>query len=276
MSWEMIASIFGQIGAIIFTVLPYVIAAGLIFPMLTVRFACNPGGPWWKRRDLATDLCYWFIVPIFTVYLRFALLVTGMVLLFGIDDSESINNFFTAGRGPLAAWPFWAQLLFYLIVSDFLLYWIHRIFHGASMWKYHAVHHSSETVDWISAARFHPVNLALGTILVDIGMLLVGVPPTVLGVLAPFVGFMSAFVHANLNWTLGPFKYVLVSPVFHRWHHTAPDRGGSKNFAVNFPVLDLVFGTFHMPEGELPSDYGIDDPAFPRGFGAQLVYPFKQ
>ena len=40
--------------------------------------------------------------------------------------------------------------------------------------------------------------------------------------------FMSAFVHANLNWTLGPFRYVLASPVFHRWHHTALERGGAE------------------------------------------------
>jgi sterol desaturase/sphingolipid hydroxylase (fatty acid hydroxylase superfamily) len=92
----------------------------------------------------------------------------------------------------------------------------------------------------------------------------------------PFGVFMSAFVHANLNWTLGPFKYVLASPVFHRWHHTALDRGGSKNFAGTFPIFDLLFGTFYMPAKALPDDYGVPDPAFPKGFAAQMVYPFKQ
>jgi len=86
---------------------------------------------------------------------------------------------------------------------------------------------------------------------------------------------MSAFVHANLNWSLGPFKYVIASPVFHRWHHTALDRGGSKNFAGTFPILDVLFGTFYMPKGELPDQYGIGDPAFPQSFGGQLAYPFK-
>src|SRR5207302_10436670 len=52
-----------------------------------------------------------------------------------------------------AALPFWLQVVLYLVISDFLLYWIHRIFHGPRMWKYHAVHHSSEHVDWVSAAR---------------------------------------------------------------------------------------------------------------------------
>jgi sterol desaturase/sphingolipid hydroxylase (fatty acid hydroxylase superfamily) len=86
---------------------------------------------------------------------------------------------------------------------------------------------------------------------------------------------MSAFVHANLNWTLGPFKYVIAGPVFHRWHHTSLERGGNKNFASTFPVLDLMFGTFYMPAHELPSDYGIGEADFPQTFGGQLLYPLK-
>ena len=73
-------------------------------------------------------------------------------------------------------------------------------------------------------------------------------------------------MHANLDWTLGPFKYVIAGPVFHRWHHTAADRGGEKNFAATFPVLDLMFGTFYMPAGELPDHYGIAEREFPKSF----------
>ena len=86
----------------------------------------------------------------------------------------------------------------------------------------------------------------------------------------------SAFVHANLNWSLGPFKYVIAGPVFHRWHHTAAERGGYKNFAGTFPIWDLMFGTCYMPEHELPDAYGIDDKQFPQGFGSQMLYPFRQ
>jgi sterol desaturase/sphingolipid hydroxylase (fatty acid hydroxylase superfamily) len=83
-------------------------------------------------------------------------------------------------------------------------------------------------------------------------------------------------VHANLDWTLGPLKYVIAGPVFHRWHHTAADRGGEKNFAATFPILDVIFGTFYMPEGELPDNYGIADRTFPTSFTGQLAHPFTQ
>ena len=79
--------------------------------------------------------------------------------------------------------------------------------------------------------------------------------------LGPLTIAHSAFVHANLDWTLGPFKYVIAGPVFHRWHHTAADRGGEKNFAATFPILDVIFGTFYMPAGQLPDNYGIGEDA---------------
>ncbi len=112
--------------------------------------------------------------------------------------------------------------------------------------------------------------------LVDVALLLAGISPNVMLWVGPFTTAHSAFVHANLNWTLGPFKYLLAGPVFHRWHHTAAERGGSKNFAGTFPVLDLLFGTFYMPKSKLPDAYGIEDKSFPNDFGSQIVYPFTR
>ena len=144
-----------------------------------------------------------------------------------------------------------------------MLYWLHRMFHRGGFWKYHAIHHSSEHLEWISAARFHPVNLFIGTIMVDVILLMAGISPNVMLWVGPFTTFHSAFVHANLNWTLGPFKYVLATPVFHRWHHTSLEEGGNTNFAGTFPIWDILFGTFRMPENELPAGYGVDDQEVP-------------
>jgi sterol desaturase/sphingolipid hydroxylase (fatty acid hydroxylase superfamily) len=157
-----------------------------------------------------------------------------------------------------------------------MMYWIHRAFHRQGLWRYHAVHHSSEHLDWISAARFHPINIFLGSVATHVVLLLAGISPNVLVFLGPFTIAHSAFVHANLNWTLGPFKYVIAGPVFHRWHHTEAARGGEKNFASTFPVLDLIFGTFYMPKNAMPDRYGIADTSFPPTFGEQMLYPFKR
>jgi sterol desaturase/sphingolipid hydroxylase (fatty acid hydroxylase superfamily) len=268
-----ILAFFEGLGETFLKVLPMSIALGAIFAALSLVSACNPGKVWWRKRDLVTDLCYWFFIPLFARYLRIGLLVLGAAVLFGITTSKGLIQFYDNGHGPLARFPLWVQVIIFFAAADFLLYWIHRAFHQPRFWKVHAVHHSSEELDWISAARFHPVNIFLGSVAVDVILLLAGISPNVLIFIGPFTIAHSAFVHANLNWTLGPFKYVLAGPVFHRWHHTAVERGGSRNFASTFPVLDLLFGTFYMPACERPDHYGVADP-IPPSFGEQLLYPF--
>jgi len=263
-------------GHTLLKLIPISIALGVVFAVLTHWSACNPSRPWWRKREIATDVLYWFLIPLGARFVRIGLMVTGAALLFNIHGAEALIKFYDDGFGPLAEMPLWLQAITFLVVSDFLLYWFHRLYHGATMWKYHAVHHSSEELDWISAARFHPVNILFGTVLVDVALLLAGISPNVMLWVGPFTTAHSAFVHANLNWTLGPFKYVLASPVFHRWHHTAADRGGSMNFAGTFPVLDLMFGTFYMPKNVLPDAYGVADRSVPEGFGSQIIYPFTQ
>ena len=263
-------------GQTLLKLIPISIALGVVFAALTHWSACNPSRPWWRKREIATDVLYWFLIPLGARFVRIGLMVTGAALLFNIHGAEALIKFYDDGFGPLAEMPLWLQAIIFLVASDFLLYWFHRLYHGATMWKYHAVHHSSEELDWISAARFHPVNILFGTVLVDVALLLAGISPNVMLWVGPFTTAHSAFVHANLNWTLGPFKYVLASPVFHRWHHTAADRGGSMNFAGTFPVLDLMFGTFYMPKNELPDAYGVADRSVPEGFGSQIIYPFTQ
>jgi len=263
-------------GHTLLKLIPVTIALGVVFAALSHWSACNPGRPWWRKREIVTDVLYWFLIPLGARFVRIGLMVMGAALLFNIHGADALIKFYDNGFGPLAEMPLWLQAVTFVVVSDFLLYWCHRLYHGAAMWKYHAVHHSSEELDWISAARFHPVNILFGTVLVDVALLLAGISPNVMLWVGPFTTAHSAFVHANLNWTLGPLKYVIASPVFHRWHHTAAERGGSKNFAGTFPVLDLMFGTCYMPKNELPDAYGIDDKNFPGSFGSQILYPFTR
>jgi sterol desaturase/sphingolipid hydroxylase (fatty acid hydroxylase superfamily) len=269
-------SFFHVAGQTLMKLLPITIGLGIVFALLSSWSACNPGQQWWRKREIVTDICYWFVIPLGARFVRIGLMVMGAAYIYGIHGSEALIEFYDDGFGPLAVMPIWAQALFFLAASDFMLYWIHRVFHRGAMWKYHAVHHSSEELDWISAARFHPVNLFLGSVMVDVILLLAGISPNVMLWVGPFTTAHSAFVHANLKWTLGPFKYVLASPVFHRWHHTALERGGSSNFSGTFPIWDLMFGTFYMPPNQLPDAYGIDDKAFPASFGGQMMYPFRQ
>src|ERR1700739_3406700 len=144
-----------MLGQTIAKVVPITIVLALVFSVLTHFWACNPGKPWWRKRELVTDVCYWFFVPLFARVLRIGLLVLGAGVIFKIYDSDELLAFYDNGHGPLSDRPLCFQGLLFLVLSDFMMYWEHRFFHGGAFWKYHAIHHSSEELDWDSAVSFH-------------------------------------------------------------------------------------------------------------------------
>jgi sterol desaturase/sphingolipid hydroxylase (fatty acid hydroxylase superfamily) len=249
--------------------LGWMAALAAAFAALVRLAPCNPGMYWWKDlRAFSTDLMYWFLVPLLLRPCRAALLAAGVALL-------------PAGAAPhllpVRGLPLWQQCAAALLIQDLLLYWTHRAFHTRPAWKFHAVHHSPRVLDWTSTARFHPVNELASSTLADGAVLLLGFSPAALLLLAPFNVAYSALVHANLNWTFGPLRYALASPVFHRWHHTAGREGRDRNFAPTFPFLDVIFGTFHMPPGRLPERFGTaGGPDVPEDFWGQLLHPWRR
>jgi sterol desaturase/sphingolipid hydroxylase (fatty acid hydroxylase superfamily) len=153
-------------------------------------------------------------------------------------------------------------------------YWMHRLFHGRRLWRFHAVHHSSVDLDWLSAVRLHPVNDALMRIAGAVPLLALGFAPVAIVGIAPVVTVMAILVHANLDWDWGPLRGVLASPRFHRWHHTDEANARDKNFAGLLPVWDLLFGTYYMPRNRLPQQFGTSSPV-PAGLVGQILFPFR-
>jgi sterol desaturase/sphingolipid hydroxylase (fatty acid hydroxylase superfamily) len=250
------------------TTLGWMAGLAVGFAVLVRLMPCNPGIYWWKDlRAVATDFLYWFVVPLFLRLCRVLMLVGGTILLFNGGEPDLL---------PVKDVPLWQQCLAILLIQDVMLYWIHRFFHGRLAWKFHAIHHSPKVLDWMSTARFHPINNLLSFGLADVTVLLLGFAPAALVALAPFNIIYSAMVHANLSWTFGPLRFVFASPVFHRWHHTTQEEGLDKNFASTFSFLDLMFGTYHMPRGKVPEHFGTGEPDFPEGLWDQLVHPFRR
>ena len=245
-----------------------------VFNVLAKCTPCNPGYTV-RPRSMVTDIAYLLVMPIFTRFIRAGYISVGIMLVFHGEPVENIQYYLMHGYGPLSQLPLWLQAAIVFLVSDFLLYWTHRSFHGKDLWRFHAIHHSSEHVEWHSTYRFHPVNVWLSFTLVDTLMLFAGFSLEAVTIMGTFNLIYSAMVHANLNWTFGPYRYLFASPVFHRWHHTTAIEGMHKNFAPTFPLLDIVFGTFYMPEGRLPEHYGVPGANIPETFLGQLAWPFK-
>jgi sterol desaturase/sphingolipid hydroxylase (fatty acid hydroxylase superfamily) len=244
----------------------------LVFGLLARLFACNRGQRSFLARGFVDDVLYWFVSILFYSELSDVILKAAVGAVMGPKAAVTMEQL-KHGWGWAASQPLLAQALLVIVIIDVIQYWLHRAFHGRALWPFHAVHHSAEEVDWTTTYRVHPVNFVIYTSCVSAVVKAMGFSPAVYALVAPFNFVTAALVHANLNWTFGPFRYVLASPVFHRWHHSSDPRVRDKNFAPTFPVLDLMFGTFHMPKGELPQSYGAE--GVPEHFLGQMIWPLK-
>jgi len=261
---------------------------GLLFAAVERAWQSVPGPSWLRRRDVRTDLAYWFFTPLVSRAVTRAAVGLAVLALVAASGGSvaGLRAQLQAGSAPDLGWPWLAerlrtlplaaQLLLGLGVADFLGYWMHRAFHRGRLFGLHAVHHASPRLDWLSSVRLHPLNQAGMRVFTAVPLLLLGFDPAVFAVVAPFTTFYAILVHANVSWSFGPLRFWVVTPRFHRWHHTSQAEGMDKNFAGLFPLWDRLFGTFYLPEGRVPVEFGAGAEPVPAGLLRQLAYPFRK
>ncbi len=199
-----------------------------------------------KRVDvLYTLLTRLGIVPLLLFFLLMPLVdgVDGWLRMHDIVPAK-IEDFIPA----LHQWPL-LSFLFYLVVLDFVAYWLHRWQHRFEWWwALHALHHSQRQMGFWADDRNHLLDDLLidGTFaLMALG---IGVPPGQFISIVVATRVIESLSHANLKWHFGRIgERILVSPRYHRMHHAIGmgHEGAARgcNFAVLFPVWDWMFGT---------------------------------
>ena len=108
-------------------------------------------------------------------------------------------------------------------------------------------------MDWLATSRMHLVEVVCLRGTTVIPMYILGFGETALYGYLVFVFVMSTMVHPNVHLRLAWLEYTLVTPRFHHWHHGIEKEAIDVNFAIHFPVLDRLFGTYYLPpDGRWP------------------------
>jgi sterol desaturase/sphingolipid hydroxylase (fatty acid hydroxylase superfamily) len=154
----------------------------------------------------------------------------------------------------LGAAGFVIALLSSTLLTDFFLYVLHRLQHASDiLWQEHLLHHCDENVNVTTASRSHILDIVLTAVFVTIPMsLLFRLEPVEIALLAMLSVAWNYFAHANLRVSFGPLWWLATSPQYHRIHHSLEARHRDRNFAVWFPLWDIMFGTAYRP---LPGEY---------------------
>ena len=220
------------------------------------------------RKAWQNDLVH-FVVN--HLLIGFMLLVVNYLIhnVFGWMVRHEVQEFVSA------IW-FVPQLLLAVFVADFVEYWAHRAYHEVPfLWKFHAVHHSSEVMDWIAGSRLHMFEIIVTRVVILGALYVVGFTKPVLDAYIIIVGFQAVFNHANVHINWGPLRKVFVTPDFHHWHHSSDDEAIDKNYAAHFAFIDWMFGTAVDSEKQFPEKYGVVGDYVPIGFLKQQAFPFK-
>jgi len=218
------------------------------------------------REGFFTDFFWYTIVQSFV--LGFA--ITGFVQwLDGVTGLSRLQW--------VTTWPLWLQMLFFLLVHDFYIYWFHRWQHSNKyLWRVHEAHHSVKEVDWVAGSRSHVLEIAINQTVEFAPIVLLGASPFVW----VFKGIIDAvwgmYIHSNINVRSGWLQRIINGPEMHRWHHAVDVM--DTNFATKFAFWDWIFGTAYLPSSK-PSGYGLvggERSRFPGNYFLQQVFAFRR
>lgn len=179
-------------------------------------------------------------------------------------------------QAAILAQPAWRQFAEALLVGELFHYLSHRAAHQITfLWRFHAIHHSVEEMDWLAAVRLHPFDRLFTKTATIIPVYALGFSKETFGLFLVFVGLHALFIHSNVRFRFGFLRYVIATPQNHHWHHAVEPEARNKNMGGLLPIFDIMFGTFYVPKGKVPAQYGLDDPV-PAGYLGQLAYPLRR
>jgi sterol desaturase/sphingolipid hydroxylase (fatty acid hydroxylase superfamily) len=218
------------------------------------------------RPEWQNDLAHFFVNH----------LAVGLTLLL---TNRVVHSLGWAASDGVRQWledlPFGVSLFLVFLCADLVQYWSHRAYHEVPLlWRFHSVHHSVKSMDWLAGSRQHLIEWVATRLLVMTPIFLLGFPQRVVDVYILIVGFQAVFDHANVSAGLGPLKYVIVTPNFHHWHHSRDDEAIDKNYAAHFAFLDYLFGTAAKADRPWPNRYGVVGDYVPPSFLGQQAFPF--
>ena len=262
-----LAGIAGFLGAVAGnTVRALLPMAALFIPIWYLERRQGSDTSRYRRRHFAHDVAYALF------YDSGAFRVLGASLIWSAVQNQL--NFMRIGL--LDGLPIVLVGALYLVINDFISYWLHRAEHSVPfLWQFHSVHHASEELNYLTASRVHPFSKLMWGFVGILLLIVLGVPPTMWLLLTLVQTLLATVQHAELDWSYGRLYPVLVSPVFHRLHHSRDRRDFDKNYSQLFGIWDHLFGTAN-PSRTPPAAVGVEGLPPERTLIGQFLGPFRR
>ncbi|MEL7025254.1 MAG: sterol desaturase family protein [Pseudomonadota bacterium] len=192
----------------------------------------------------------------------------------------------TQGLGllNLVAIPPWLSVVAGVMILDFAIYWQHRAMHAVPLlWRLHRVHHADTGFDVTTALRFHPLEIGLSLLYKFAVIVLFGASPIAVFVFELLLNISAMFNHSNIRLPESVdrvLRRVLVTPDFHRVHHSSRESETNQNFGFCLTLWDYLFGSYTAQPRSAHEQMEIGLSEFRRdsenGLVALLTQPFRR
>lgn len=178
--------------------------------------------------------------------------------------------------------PAGVELVLSLLVFDLLIYFQHLLMHlWSPLWRLHRLHHSDLEYDLSTALRFHPIEIGLSFIIKLIVTLLMGAPVLSVIIFEIVLSSLAIFSHSNIHIPDrldSVLRRLIITPNFHRIHHSIRVSETNSNYAFNLTVWDFLFGTYvaksKVPDDEMPIGIEKFRNEDEQSFSKLLLQPF--
>jgi sterol desaturase/sphingolipid hydroxylase (fatty acid hydroxylase superfamily) len=202
-----------------------------------------------ERRWPAHPVDRWKDIKLDVLSFAFALTVNRVATYLIRDAIGNVTPVFLRGTvASLQGLPSAVRIIMALFIVDFIVYWIHRSQHSFElMWRTHAWHHSIEEMYWFSGFRtsfFHSLLNNIPQVIIPVTLF--HLSPAEAGIGYSLGIFIQFIEHTNCKLSFGPLNWLLVTPDYHRIHHSATLHRGM-NLAGTFRIWDVMFRTYVDP-----------------------------
>lgn len=218
-----------------------------LFIWLEREFPYTKGMPLFREGFWVDLVWYTFIQSYFLKILIFDFIIEPVDKHWHLSRLQVVSH-----------WPVVLQVLFFLVVHDFYIYWFHRAQHHSKLlWRTHEAHHSNKEVDWLAGTRSHALEILINQTVEFAPIVLLGANPVVVPIKALLDAVWGMYIHSNIDVRSGKLQYIINGPEMHQWHHSNDRAVFYANYSTKFAVWDWLFGTAYLPGRKKPAEFGL-------------------
>lgn len=240
------------------------ITCSIILILLERKFPYRKGLPVFREGFWVDFVWYGLIQSYFLKILIFSYIILPIDIHFNLSAMHIVTD-----------WPVWCQVLFFLVVHDFYIYWFHRWQHNSKiLWRTHEAHHSNKAIDWIAGTRSNTLEIIINQSIEFAPIIILGADPVVVPIKALIDAVWGMYIHCNIDVHSGKLQRIINGPEMHLWHHANHNEVFFANYSTKFAIWDWMFGTAYLPDHK-PKEYGLYYD-FPKDYFMQHAFSVKR